>query len=61
MNWAWVVGMFILSVVPAIIGGGLFWAFFEKWTAVILWEIILLCILFFVISKGLKKGGPAHH
>ena len=60
MNWPWVVGMFILSIVPAIIGGGLFWSFFEKWTAVIIWEIILFCILLLIISKGVKKGTPAH-
>lgn len=61
MNWPWVLGMFILSVVPAIIGGGLFFAIFEKWAAVILWEVILLSILMFIISKGLKKGQSAHH
>ena len=60
MNWAWVVGMCILSIVPAIVGGGLFWSFFEQWTAVIVWEIILFCILLVIISKGAKKGSPAH-
>jgi hypothetical protein len=54
------VGMFILSIVPAIIGGGLFWSFFEQWTAVIIWEIILLCILLLIVSKGAKKGAQAH-
>jgi hypothetical protein len=60
MNWPWVVGMFILSVVPAIIGGGLFFSIFEQWTAVILWEIILFSLLMYTISKGMKKGSAAH-
>jgi hypothetical protein len=60
MNWAWVVGIFILAIVPGIVGGGLFWSFFEQWTAVIIWEIILLCILLAIVTKGVKKGTPAH-
>ena len=60
MNWAWVVGIFILAIVPGIVGGGLFWSFFEQWTAVIVWEIILLCILLAIVTKGVKKGTPAH-
>lgn len=60
MNWPWVVGMFILSIVPAIVGGGLFFSIFEQWTAVIVWEIALLCILLAIVAKGVKKGTPAH-
>ncbi len=60
MNWAWAVGILILSIVPGIIGGGLFWSFFEQWTAVIVWEIILFCIVMLIISKGVGKGTPAH-
>lgn len=59
MNWAWQVGMIILSGVPAIIGGGLFWSIFENWTAVIIWEIILLFGLGFVLSKR-DTHGDAH-
>jgi hypothetical protein len=60
MNWAWAVGILILSIVPGIVGGGLVWSFFEKWTAVVVWEIILFCIVMMIISKGVKKGAPAH-
>jgi hypothetical protein len=60
MNWPWVVGMFILSIVPAIVGGGLFFSIFEQWTAVIVWEVVLFCILLLIVSKGVKKGTPAH-
>jgi hypothetical protein len=52
-------GIFILAIVPGIIGGGLFWSIFEQWTAVIVWEIILLCLVLLIISKGVKKGAPA--
>ncbi len=60
MNWPWVVGMCILCIVPAIIGGGLFFSIFETWTAVIVWEIVLACLLLVTLAKGLKKGTPAH-
>jgi hypothetical protein len=60
MNWPWVLGICILSIVPAIVGGGLFFSIFEKWTAVIVWEVVLFCILLLIISKGVKKGTPAH-
>jgi hypothetical protein len=60
MNWAWVVGMCILCIVPGIIGGGLFFSIFENWTAVIVWEIILLCLLLATLTKGVKRGTPAH-
>ena len=60
MNWAWRLGMFVLTGVPAIVGGGLTWYFFEKWTPVVIWEILLLCIMSFVISKG-DNQEPAHH
>lgn len=57
MNWAWRFGMLILTGVPAIVGGGLVWYFFEKWTAVVIWEIVLLFIMSFIISKGDKQTG----
>lgn len=60
MNWAWAFGMLILSIVPAIVGGGLFWYFCERWTAVIIWEVVLLFLLSLVISRGYKKTGSAH-
>jgi hypothetical protein len=60
MNWPWVVGVCILAIVPGIVGGGLFWSFFENWSAVIVWEIVLFCILVTIIFKGVKKGAPAH-
>ncbi|SMC19134.1 hypothetical protein SAMN02746041_00617 [Desulfacinum hydrothermale DSM 13146] len=60
-NWAWRIGMLVVGGVPAIIGGGLFWHLFEKWTAVIVWEIVLLFILSLIISKGDKRGQEAGH
>ena len=60
MNWAWALGMLIFSIVPAIVGGGLFWVFFEKWTAVIVWEAVLLFLLSLVISKGYGRAKAAH-
>lgn len=60
MIWPWRMGMLILTGVPAIVGGGLMWHLFEKWTAVIVWEIALLCIMSLVISKGDKTADAAH-
>ncbi len=60
MSWAWALGMLILFIVPGIIGGGLVWSFFEKWTAVIVWEAVLLFLLSLVVSKGYGKGKAAH-
>lgn len=60
MNLAWIMGMIILTGVPAIVGGGLFWHFFEKWTAVIIWQLVLLCIMSFVISKGERATSETH-
>lgn len=56
MNWAWRFGMIVLGGIPAIIGGGLFWSLFENWTAVIVWEIVLLFLMSIVISRGDKKA-----
>ncbi len=55
-NWAWRAGMVILAIVPAIIGGGLFFHLFENWTGVVVWEIVLLFLLSLVISKGDKRA-----
>lgn len=55
-QWAWRIGMLILAGVPAIVGGGLFWSLFGKWTAVIVWEVLLLFLISTVISRGDKKA-----
>ncbi len=60
MKWAWRFGMLVLAGVPAIVGGGLVWAIFGKWTAVIIWEIVLLFLMSLLISKG-DKNEVAHH
>jgi len=52
--------MLVLAGVPAIVGGGLVWAIFGKWTAVIIWEIVLLFLMSLLISKG-DKNEVAHH
>ncbi len=54
MNWAWRFGMIVLSGVPAIIGGGITWGFTQSWTAVIVWEAILLVLLIAALIKGGK-------
>jgi hypothetical protein len=51
-NWGWRLGMLILSGVPAIVGGGILWEIFEKWTPIVIWEVVLLCLLSFVIAWG---------
>jgi hypothetical protein len=51
-KWSWCLGMLILSGVPAIVGGGVLWQFFEKWTPIIIWEVVLLFLLSVVIAKG---------
>lgn len=60
MSWAWALGMLILFIVPGIVGGGLVWTCFEKWTAVIVWEAVLLFLLSLLVSKGYGKGKAAH-
>jgi hypothetical protein len=60
MKWPWRVGMTVLCGVPAIVGGGIFFSIFEKWTAVIIWEIVLLFILSIIIAKGDKKAENTH-
>lgn len=60
MSWAWALGMLILCIVPGIVGGGLVWSFFERWTAVIVWEAVLLFLLTIVVSRGYNKGKAAH-
>lgn len=60
MKWAWRFGMLVLTGVPAIVGGGLVWAIFGKWTAVVIWEVVLLFLMSFVIAKG-DKNEAAHH
>jgi hypothetical protein len=59
-KWAWRAGMVVVFGVPAIILGGLAWELFQKWTAVIVFEIVLLFLLSWVLAKGDKKA-PAHH
>jgi hypothetical protein len=61
MEWAWRFGILVLGGVPAIIGGGLFWHFFENWTSVVVWEIVLLFLLSLIISKGDKKAKKETH
>ena len=59
MNWAWRFGMIVLSGVPAIIGGGITYGLTDSWTAVIVWEAILLCLLVAALVKG-GKGDSGH-
>ncbi len=60
MNWAWRFGMIVLAGVPAIIGGGITYGLTDSWTAVIVWEAIVLCLLVAVLIKGGKDGSSQH-
>lgn len=60
MNWPWRLGMLILTGVPGIVGGGLVWSIAENWTAVLVYEILLLCVMGAVIIKGGKHSGDTH-
>jgi hypothetical protein len=57
-KWAWRLGMLVLSGVPAIVGGGIIWQIFEKWTPVIIWGAVLLFLLSIVIAKGDRRSTP---
>ena len=54
-EWSWRIGMLILSGVPAIVGGGIIWSFFEKWLPVVVWEVVLLFIMSQVLYLGDKR------
>ncbi len=60
MNLAWLFGMIILCGVPAIVGGGIVWHFVPSWTAVIVWEVALFCVMAVVLARGFKKAEPGH-
>lgn len=60
MNWAWRFGMIILTGVPAIVGGGLFFSIFDSWNAVIAWEVILIVLMGTVIIRGGKSAASSH-
>ncbi|NLJ27114.1 hypothetical protein [Desulforhabdus amnigena] len=60
MNWPWRLGMFILTGVPGIVGGGLVWSLLGNWPAILVYELILLCAMSVVIIKGGKASGRAH-
>jgi hypothetical protein len=60
MNWAWRFGMIVLSGVPAIIGGGITYGLTDSYTAVIIWEIVLFCILVGALIKGGKGDSNPH-
>jgi len=51
--------MIVLSGVPAIIGGGITYGLSDSWTAVIVWEAILLFLLVAALVKG-GKGDSGH-
>ncbi len=60
MIWPWRFGMAILMGVPAIVGGGLFYHFFESWNAVIAWEVILVIVMLILIARGGKDTASSH-
>lgn len=61
MTWAWVMGMIILSGVPAIIGGGItYYLAGSSWTAVVVWEVALVLVMGFIIARGAMKKADSH-
>jgi hypothetical protein len=54
MNWAWRFGMIVFSGVPAIIGGGITYGLTDSWTAVGVWEAIVVVLLIAALIKGGK-------
>ncbi|MFP5214205.1 MAG: hypothetical protein ACLGPL_12595 [Acidobacteriota bacterium] len=61
MNWAWRLGMAILTGVPGIVGGGFMWYLTEKWAAVIIYEVLLVCVMSWLIAKGDKNDVSHAH
>jgi hypothetical protein len=57
--WGWRLGMLILAGVPSIVGSGIIWEIFEKWTPIIIWEVVLLFLLSMVMVKG-DRAGSSH-
>jgi len=55
-KWAWRLGILVLAGIPAIVGGGLVWQLFDRWTPVLIWEVVLLFFVSVVITKGDKSG-----
>ncbi len=58
-KWGWRLGMLILAGVPSIVGSGILWDIFEKWTAIIVWQVVLLFLLCLFLLKG-HRAGSSH-
>jgi hypothetical protein len=56
-NWGWRLGMTILAGVPSIVGSGILWDIFQKWTPIIIWEVVLLLLLILFLIKGGRAEG----
>ena len=56
-NWGWRLGMMILAGVPSIVGSGILWDIFQKWTPIIIWEVVLLLLLILFLIKGGRAEG----
>ncbi len=60
MKWPWVFGMVVLSGVPAIVGGGIIYGLTQSYTAVVIWEAILFCLLVAALIRGVKDAPDSH-
>ena len=60
MKWPWVFGMIVLSGVPAIVGGGITYGLTQSYTAVVIWEAILFCLVVAALIKGSKGDADPH-
>jgi hypothetical protein len=58
-RWGWRLGMLILAGVPSIVGSGILWDIFEKWTPIVVWELVLLLLLSLFLLKG-GRAGSSH-
>jgi len=52
---------FIFTVVPGIIGGGIVYHFIPRWSAVAIYEILLLFLLSWVLVEGTKRAPSESH
>jgi membrane protease YdiL (CAAX protease family) len=61
MQLARFLGILVVCGAPAIIGGGLFYALFHSWIAVLLYEALLVCGALAIAYKAAGKPAPSEH
>ena len=61
MQIARILGILVVFGIPGIILGGLTYHLFHNWTAVLVWEIILVLIAAGTAYHAAGKSGPSGH